>query len=668
MLWRPRKRHAGDASTRRGFTLPEVLVTTAIIGTLATMSMASFSSIRVKARDLKRIADTDAFRTALELYSQVHGGYPSDRQAGPDGMPIGSSEYDTLSDAGFGKTAAGTVYMVGIPQNPVPFGVPYLYRSLNADGSHCDKQVCASFVILFSLEHAQAGLSAGAHVMTPVGPAEPKGFSPDALRPVGVSGYADVQAQVDSYVTSSTDKVVAVVNSEPVKKANELVVAPTVAVSTAANVVFSSSQFGGYLFFFLTQPALLFGMRRRKNWGVVFNSVTHMPIDLAIVRLRRNSDGRIAQSTVTDAEGRYSFLTHPGSYRIEVSKAGIVFPSVVDMSVNEDGHYHDLYHGGRIDVHDDATILTNNIPVDPDGMEQPDAVVLKEQSKKMLHKSFALISPVLGGIVFVMRPSPFVGLLFAAEIVLYFLFKRLAQPPEPKNWGTVFHQVTEEPVPKAVVRIFSARFNKLLETQVTDIFGRYHFRVMDNVYYLTVTKEGFRKTETEPIDLVGSFTPIIIASDLPLSPVEGALIVATKKKPADDKPKKSMIVGPQAYGAKTGGPNAPSLPASLMGDAEPVKKPAEKPYVPLVAPAVPDVLKGTHDEAAPKKKVPVPLSTPVVPEALSDGTKGPPAVETAPPPAAVPPMEKPVDAPKSDEPDDEPKEQPPKSGAWHRDL
>lgn len=650
----------------RGFTLPELLVSMSIIGVLATTSMVGMSSVRVKARDLKRVSDMGQLHTALELYNQAHGGYPNDGAPGLEGTPIGNSAFNILSDAGWGSKIVGTVFMEGVPENPQPFGLRYVYRSLNSDGSDCVTENCASYSILFSLEKGNGELAAGPHAMTGVGVKQAEGFSKGAMTPTEISGTAAAQARVDSLVATSTDAVVTTLNSDQVKKANEYVVAPAVAVSTAVNAAYASSHFGGYLFFFLTQPASLFGMRRRKNWGVVFNAVSHMPVDLAIVRLRRNSDGRIVQSTVTDAEGRYSFLVHPGAYRIEVSKVGLVFPSIVDMSIDEDAHYHDLYHGGTIEVTQDATILTQNIPVDPDGIEQPDAVVLKTQSKKMLHKSIALISPVFGGVVFAMRPSVFVALLFAAEIVTYFLFKRLAEPGQMKNWGTVFHQVTEEPVPKAVVRIFSARFNKLLDTQVTDLFGRYHFRVMDNVYYLTVTKEGFRKTETEPIDLVGSFTPIIIASDLPLAPIEGGIIMATRKKPpADGTPKKSVIVGPQPVGARLSGPNMPTLPASLMGPDDSAKPVAEKqPPAPLVAPAVPEFLKGPSEaEVLKKEKPPEPLPVaPATPPSLLEDAA---ASAAATPPA---PLTIDISAKVEEDAKEQEKKQPPKSGAWHRDL
>jgi len=52
----------------RGFTLIELLIVIAIIGVLSSIVLASLNSARIKARDVRRIADLRNLKTALEVY------------------------------------------------------------------------------------------------------------------------------------------------------------------------------------------------------------------------------------------------------------------------------------------------------------------------------------------------------------------------------------------------------------------------------------------------------------------------------------------------------------------------------------------------------------------------------------------------------------------------
>ena len=61
---------------RKGFTLIEILITTTIIGLLSVVGMTSYSLVRGKARDAKRVADIRTIYNAVELFFEQHGRYP----------------------------------------------------------------------------------------------------------------------------------------------------------------------------------------------------------------------------------------------------------------------------------------------------------------------------------------------------------------------------------------------------------------------------------------------------------------------------------------------------------------------------------------------------------------------------------------------------------------
>ncbi len=106
---------------QKGFTLIELLVVISIFAFLASAVMLATANSRVKARDTKRIADLKTLATAIELYYQDNGSYPSP----PD--QFWSSAY---SDSTYGWQNLQTAlepYIKKIPVDPlrnnaVPWG------------------------------------------------------------------------------------------------------------------------------------------------------------------------------------------------------------------------------------------------------------------------------------------------------------------------------------------------------------------------------------------------------------------------------------------------------------------------------------------------------------------------------------------------------------------
>ncbi len=60
----------------KGFTLVELLVVIGIIAVLATILLLQLGTARAKSRDVKRIADLNQIRSAVEEYFDDNGSYP----------------------------------------------------------------------------------------------------------------------------------------------------------------------------------------------------------------------------------------------------------------------------------------------------------------------------------------------------------------------------------------------------------------------------------------------------------------------------------------------------------------------------------------------------------------------------------------------------------------
>ncbi len=97
-----------------GITIIELLITIAVIGAIATITIAAIDPIKQikKGRDAKRKAHIAQIQQALELYRSDRGEYPA--------SPLPSCPNGDLM-------SGGVYYLRKIPCDPVGSGVNYIY-------------------------------------------------------------------------------------------------------------------------------------------------------------------------------------------------------------------------------------------------------------------------------------------------------------------------------------------------------------------------------------------------------------------------------------------------------------------------------------------------------------------------------------------------------------
>ena len=339
--------------------------------------------------------------------------------------------------------------------------------------------------------------------------------------------FAEVKAQVKSTVESvvrSTKKVTAAtINNPTVERVNDVaqepvVVAATVSSVTAVATVGLTGATGAslltYLQFIFTQPFMLITRRKKRGWGVVYNSITKRPSDLAIVRLYDYETKKLVQTRVTDKMGRYEFIVKPGKYFLEVSKKEYKYPAELLDRAETDGEYQDVYYGDPIIVGEEG-VINRPIPLDPDKKMETGKQIKRKLGWKKVQSLFTLLGPILAMISFIITPELWIGSLIVVQLVIYFIFKRLADAEKPVSWGMVKDALSGKSLKRSIVRVFDTKFNKLLDTQVTEKKGKYAFLVGNNEYYMTTEKEGYQPHKTDVYDMSHEESGYL-AKDIPM--------------------------------------------------------------------------------------------------------------------------------------------------------
>ena len=335
---------------------------------------------------------------------------------------------------------------------------------------------------------------------------------------------------------------------DKLKDINKKFVAPILFAFTLLNFLLGvplsiALSYLHYLTQLFTEPLLFFG-RKRREWGVVYNSLTKQPLDLAMVRLFDQETNKLVETRVTDKAGRFLFIVEPEkSYYITADKPYYNFPSRYSMGRKSDANYHNLYHGQLISASTSQEMkktghIAVNIPLDPQEgyifnqahpgrpiktpignlreaatlpaqrVVRDDQRVLRSSWWRRVNQVAAYIGPVLGLVSFVITPTLLTFIFLLLHIFLLILFHRLALGKLSKPWGKVFDAADEKPLSRSVIRLFDSKYGRLLLTTVSKGDGRYGFLIGNEMYSLIPFKDGY-KFPPQRIEILGNKEQVV---------------------------------------------------------------------------------------------------------------------------------------------------------------
>ncbi|MEI6039866.1 MAG: InlB B-repeat-containing protein [Candidatus Berkelbacteria bacterium] len=256
------------------------------------------------------------------------------------------------------------------------------------------------------------------------------------------------------------------------------------------NAVLATANIWPQLLYLLSHLFQFLGIRkRRKPWGTVFNSQTGQAIPYALIKIFDKEYNRLLETAVSDGEGRFGFLVRTGKYYLTVQKNGYTFPSVMKVS----GFFDSVYTGEVLEIDSKDKTVTINVPMDAQTKLSFSYKLLVFTIKlNRILNTVRIVLLVLGIMFAIVLMIISINIFYIFSLIFYILIAiwEYLRTKRARPYGVVT-DIFGRPLETTIVRIYEKRTNRLVETDVTDIDGRFKFLVNPGIYYLTATKPEY---------------------------------------------------------------------------------------------------------------------------------------------------------------------------------
>lgn len=342
----------------------------------------------------------------------------------------------------------------------------------------------------------------------------------------------------------ANDDLTGIINEiiEPV--ATTALILTSIGIATTAtsleltNLIYLLFRFG---YFWLLPISL---GKRRRPWGVVFDSTTGKPIKGAIVRVFSKEFNKLRESQITDDQGRFGFLVDVGEYYVTVSRPGYLFPSRL-LTSSVVSQYDHIYRGESFGIHERIeAAISINVPIDPEERQISHSRMIWLRVLNVLGMVLerANVPLLIGGtiiswITLILQPKLANYLILAIYgflILLRLLLSRRIQ----RSWGSVTDIHTGASIELAVVRIYNMATGAIMATKITNREGKFTALVQPGQYYLMVIKVGYDTFQSQPLTVTKQRG--LIKLSVQLKPVQKkSVAVQASKSDENEKETKS---------------------------------------------------------------------------------------------------------------------------------
>jgi hypothetical protein len=268
--------------------------------------------------------------------------------------------------------------------------------------------------------------------------------------------------------------------------------APT---GAAIVTIITTNLIQGVSLFNLSWVGLFGRRRRRKEWGVVRNGLTHLPLGGVFVELYDGA-GQLVSKVLTDKSGKFAFIVErPDSYRIRINNP-LYRPYLSESLAIRNA---------------DQEILKSTISLEPireivAGRIKRVAVLVRIlEFLALLNWPLLVVGSVSA--VAVLYNAPTVGRYAIVSVYLVLWVVKLREVHARRVFGTIQDSADNSLQPNAVVQLTKEDLNgsQVVRSTITDSRGRFLFLAQPSVYQVVAAKGGYKPKETtvegEAIDI-----------------------------------------------------------------------------------------------------------------------------------------------------------------------